>query len=59
MTDLQKWKYFESYKAHEIEDLVRHPKTKQIIVMKSSAVGKTTYIPELFKKRIEEKRDEV
>ena len=55
--DLYKGDCLEFSKIHYLEDLTRHPLAKEIIVMKSSAVGKTTFIPEYFdiaKKRIED-----
>lgn len=45
------WKY-DYLKGTKLFNLLKHPITEEIIVMKSSAVGKTTFIPELFKKNI-------
>lgn len=53
--DLYKGECLEPWSCLWLADLLKHPITKEVIVMKTSAVGKTTYIPELYKeKRIED-----
>jgi septin family protein len=54
MIDLYKGDCFQFQHSLWVKDLLKHPITKEVIVMKSSAVGKTTFFPELFKKKCTE-----
>lgn len=55
MIQLYKGDHFKFSHMPWMKDLLDRPTIKKVIIMKSTAVGKTAHIPQLFtKKRIEE-----